>query len=196
MSTVRTTIKPRTPLRLAMVIPIVIVLVVGCGSPAGPAIGSTIAPAATTASTDTPALSGAASYVGPIPRAVSYGDTGITLALPPNGANPSVSWQSAISNCSTCAAGAPVSVSFAVATELQAGQANPDGSITPVMDETLVYVLSQSGLKCRAAGPSGAPSSSTGESSTCVRLSFVDAQSGKDVYAVDGADLWDPSQPH
>jgi hypothetical protein len=197
MSTLRTMINPRTSLRLAMVLPIVIVLIAGCGSPAGQTIGSTSATPEPTASTATPASSGASSYLGPIPRAVSYGDTGITLAVPPDGASPSVSWQSAISNCSTCVAGAPVSVSLALATELLAGQANSDGSIAPVMDKTLVYVLSQSGLTCSPAGPAGTPSSSsTGGSYPCVFLSFVDAHSGTDLYAVDGPGLWDPAQLH
>ena len=195
MSTLRTIVHPQKSLRRAAVIALVIVLIAGCGSPAGQTIGSTRAPADTPASTATPAASGASSYVGPIPRAVSYGDTGITLAVPPNDASPAVSWQSALRTCSTCVAGAPVSVSLALATELLAGQANADGSITPVMDKTLVYVLSQSGLTCRPAGPAGTPSSSsTGGSSACVFLSFVEAQSGTDVYAVDGPGLWDPAQ--
>lgn len=196
MSTLRITINPRTSLRLATMLLIIIVLTGGCGSSAGQTLGSTNATADSAASTATPISSGASSYMGQIPSAVSYGgDTGITLAVPPDEASPAVSWQSAVSNCSTCVTDAPVSVSLALATELQAGQANSNGSITPVMDQTLVYVLSQSGLTCSAAGPAGTPSSSsTSESYACVRFRFVDAHSGKDLYAVDGADLWNPSQ--
>lgn len=189
MSTLPSTIHPWTSLRLAIVVSIALVLAVGCGSLADQTVGSSGAPAAT------PTSSGAAAYVGLIPRAVSYGgDTGIRLAVPPTGASPSVSWQAAASTCSTCGAGAPLSVSLALATELQAGQANPDGSITPVMDNTLVYVLSQS-LRCSAAGPSGATPAVSG-TYPCVRLSFVDARSGKAWYAVDGPDLWDPAHVH
>lgn len=189
MNTLPTTIHPRTSFRLAMVLSVALVLTVGCGSRADQTSGSSIAPAAT------PTSAGAAAYVGHIPHAVSYGgDTGIRLVVPSTSASPAVSWQAAVSKCSTCVAGAPMSVSLALATELQAGQANPDGSITPVMDKTLVYVVSQS-LQCRAAGPAGA-TPAVSESYACVRLSFVDARSGKALYAVDGPDLWDPAHVH
>lgn len=138
MITLRAAIYSRISLQLVFVISIALVLAVGCASLADQTSMSSGAPAAT------PTSSGAAAYVGLIPRAVSYGETGIRLAVPPTDASPSVPWQAAVSTCSTCVAGAPLSVSLALATELQAGQANPDGSITPVMDKTLVYVMSQS----------------------------------------------------
>ena len=189
MSTLPTTRHLRTLFQMAMVLSIMVVLAVGCGSLSDQTPGSSGVPAAT------PTSPGTAAYAGRIPNAVSYGgDTGIRLAVPPNGLSPAVSWEEAVSNCSTCAAGAPMSVSLALATELQAGRANPDGSIMPVMDKTLVYVVSQS-LECRAAGPAGATPAVSG-TYACVRLSFVDARTGKALYAVDGPDLWDPARLH
>lgn len=183
------TLYPRPLFRLAMVLSVALCLTVGCGSPADQTSESSGALAAT------PTSPRAVVYVGHIPRAVSYGgDTGIRLAVPSTSASPDISWQAAVSKCSTCVTGAPMSVSLALATELQAGQANPDGSITPVLDKTLVYVVSPS-LQCRAAGPAGA-TPAVSRTYACVRLSFVDARSGKALYAVDGPDLWDPAHVH
>jgi hypothetical protein len=86
---------------------------------------------------------GGSSYAGPIPLAGAYSETGISLSVPPAAAKPGVPWQTALNNCFTsggiCSPDLPATVSLAVATDRQAGQGLPNGSIAPVMDNTLVY---------------------------------------------------------
>ncbi len=111
-------------------------------------------------------------YAGAITAPISYGDTGISLAVPPSSSQPSVSWEAAFQNCSThqaiCSPSSPITISLASATEKQAGQQNADGSLVPIMDNTLVYVISQSAVPCRPVGPArptgnnGNPTGNTG----------------------------------
>ena len=141
---------------------------------------------------------GGSSYAGPIPRAVTYSETGISLTVPPAAAKPGVTWQTALDNCFTsggiCSPDLPATVSLAVATDRQAGQGPPNGSIAPVMDNTLVFVVAQSGEPCVSSGPPGS-SQNTAQTSSCTILDFFRADTGAEAYAVSGPAVWDPSQP-
>jgi len=105
------------------------------------------------------------SYAGAITAPISYGDTGISLTRPSSSSQPSVSWEAAFQNCSSheaiCDPSSPITISLASATEKQAGQQNADGSLVPIMDNTLVYVISQSAVPCRPVGPAR-PTGNTG----------------------------------
>jgi hypothetical protein len=171
----------------------------GCGGPVrsislkAPS-APTISGPTTKATTSTATTSLASpSYVGRIKRATSYGESGISLDVPPPSSQPSVSWESAFQkSCATsatgCDQGGPITISLAAATEKQAGQENPDGSIHPVMDNTLVYVISQSGNSCRPVGPAGKTTTSP-VTYACTSLNFVDAQTGKVLYSVQSPGL-------
>ncbi len=131
-------------------------------------------------------------YVGPITRAVSYPEAGISLQKPPSSSQPSVSWETAFQSCSTgkarCDAGSSVTISLALATETQAGQANPDGSINPVMDHALVYVISQSGVSCTPVGPARG-TTTTFVTYSCTMLNFIDARTDKVLFIVSSPGL-------
>lgn len=76
-------------------------------------------------------------------------------------------------------------VTLARATSPQAGTARPDGSIDPLMDATLVYVLHWTGMMCLPVGPLHYPPTATGTPATpapCDALSFVDANTGAELY--------------
>ncbi len=57
-------------------------------------------------------------------------------------------------------------VTLARATSPQAGTARPDGSIDPLMDATLVYVLHWTGMMCLPVGPLHYPATATGTPAT------------------------------
>jgi hypothetical protein len=87
-----------------------------------------------------------------------------------------------------CVSGSPVTVSLASATDPQAGQERTDGSIAPIMDDTLVYVMTQSGIPCSSVGPA-ARTTETLATYSCTFLSFIDAQTDVLLYSVSGPGL-------
>lgn len=132
-------------------------------------------------------------YTGPIASDKNYVEPGIYLQPPQSSSSPSASYNDAFSDCTTganiCAPGYPISISLAVATDDQAGQEGASGSIIPVMNATLVYVVSQTGIPCIPVGPGGGGSSTTIPTYHCTVLEFVDANSGKALYAVSSPGL-------
>jgi len=136
----------------------------------------------------------AAKYLGPIRQPIAYAKAGISLK-PPGAVNPAASWADAYDNCRTgdavCDTNSPPNIALALATAEQAGEAAPDGSIVPLMKDTLVYVLTWIGIPCvPKSGPPPAPdiSDSTSASATysCTLLNFIDASSGKVLYSTEG----------
>jgi hypothetical protein len=150
-----------------------------------------------TPTTSSPVPSGAV-YAGPVTLWTNYPGTGVSLTPPPAGLTPGVSWQTAAENCfkagGICSQGVGVTVSLAVGTDTNSGDVGPNGSITPAMNHTLVYVVAQSNGPCASAGPPGGSTSSR-LAASCTSLDFFDAQSGKSVAAMSGPGLWDPSRP-
>jgi hypothetical protein len=148
-------------------------------------------PTTSGASTTTSGDTASSRYVGPITNPVTYPGAGISLEAPTNPSQASVSWEAALRNCSSrgmCVSGSPVTVSLASATDPEAGQARPDGSIAPIMENTLVFVMTQSGIPC---SPVGSPARATTTPATyaCTFLSFVDARTDQLLYSVSGPGL-------
>jgi len=138
-------------------------------------------------------------YLGPIARDHSDPNTGISLSVPPADAKATVPWQQAVAQCFSGAgicnrAGGTIRVSLAIGYNPQSGEALPDGSIGPTMNQDLVYVLVQTLGSCAAVG-GGASGTNTPPSTyaTCTALSFIDAHTGRGVSAVSGPSITDPS---
>ena len=142
-------------------------------------------------------------YWGPITGPYRDGG-GLQLATPGSGVTPRVTWQEAALPCNrstginNCAAQTiPEDVFLAVGTETNSGQTGPGGSIIPVMDSTLVYVIAET-FSCPSppGGPSGTPTSptTTPRFYSCVSLDFVDADTGRGLLGMDSPQLRLP--PH
>jgi predicted small secreted protein len=150
-----------------------------------------------TSTTATTTVSGiTAEYKGPITQDDSYASTGISLSVPPTDAKPTLSWQRAVGLCFSGAGicnrtAGTIRVSLAVGYNPQSGAALPDGSIEPIMNHTLVYVLAQPLGPCAPTGPGGARARASTFPS-CTGLSFVDAHTGKGATAVSGPSIRDP----
>ena len=73
-------------------------------------------------------------------------------------------------------------ITLALVTSPQTGQQNADGSLTPLMNRSLTYVLTWDGLPCGApAGPA-----SYDPTRLCTYGTFVDANTGQDMFSYDG----------
>jgi len=139
-----------------------------------------------------------ADYLGPIARDYSDPNTGISLSVPPTDAKATVAWQQAVAQCFSGAgicnrAGGTIRVSLAIGYNPQSGEALPDGSIDPTMNQDLVYVLAQTVGPCAPVG--GGPSGTNTPPSTypsCTALSFIDAHTGRGVSAVSGPSITGP----
>ena len=155
--------------------------VAGCGVPAA-AIRGPVLPAA--------------NYAGSLTTTVVYDHGGITLAPPSRTATATVSWSDAyVTNCMSgdaiCDLDRGPTIVLADATVTSAGQAQPDGSVAPLVKDTLVYVLTWTDVACRPAGPMPSPGSTprTGSDDSCTVVNLVDAGTGKVLYSVQGPDI-------
>jgi hypothetical protein len=138
-----------------------------------------------------------ADYLGPIVRAYSDPNTGISLSVPPADATATIAWQQAVVQCFSGAgicdrANGTIRVSLAIGFNPQSGGALPDGSIDPTMNHDLVYVLAQTQGSCAPVGPAGTNTPPSTYPS-CTALSFIDAHTGRGVGAVSGPSITDPS---
>jgi hypothetical protein len=155
-----------------------------------------VAPAVTSTTATTTVSGITAEYNGPITQDDSDASTGISLTVPPTDAEPTLSWQRAVALCFSGAgicnrAAGTIRVSLAVGYDPQSGDLLPDGSIEPVMNHNLLYVLAQSVGPCAHPGPPGA-STRPSTYPSCMSLSFVDAHTGKGATAVSGPSIRDP----
>ena len=143
------------------------------------------------ASGSSPTAPPSATYTGPISAPIKYQNAGITLEPPGSSVQPKASWSDAYTKgCSSgdaiCSTSSGPTISLALATSPQAGQANTDGSINPLMNKTLVYVITWTGVTCvRAGGPPEPPGAAVAIDS-CTLLNFIDANSGTVLYSVSG----------
>ena len=110
--------------------------------------------------------------------------------LPPGDAHPRLTWEQAYSACqrytsgATCDPGGPL-ISLARVTTTGSGHARPDGTIAPLLNATLVYVLDWPDETCVPTG--GVPGASrTPVSEPCEMLSYIDAITGNGLFAVSG----------
>ncbi len=131
-------------------------------------------------------------YRGPITEHVSLKQVDIEMDVPTG--KPAVSWEQAYQNCQTgdgiCDSSHPPVITLASVTAKNAGQMGEGDTIIPVMDKTLAYVVTQTGLKCLPVGParpSGAvPSAPVAES--CTLVNFIDAKTGTVLYSASWSD--------
>jgi len=191
------------PAALAVTGLLVVLGVVGCGA-AGPngvqvqASGggpskplSAPPPSVPYLSKDMAALT--SNYSGRLATPKSYKDISLTLEVPSSKDVATLPWAAAFSTCAgggaMCFAGTPVGISLAKATDLNTGSANADGSISPALNKTLVYLLKQSNIACRpTGGPAGLTTTSVA-ASVCTVLNFVDANTGKVLFIVESPGL-------
>lgn len=111
---------------------------------------------------------------------------GITPDVPAAGAVATITpTQAYVDSCTTdgvCDKGSAPTIQLAVVTDPNSGQAAAGGSLTPVMDHTLAYVLTWTNVPC---APAGAPVGATPTPTTCTLVDFVDANTGKTLYGLD-----------
>jgi hypothetical protein len=134
-------------------------------------------------------------YEGAIAQNVTYADSGLTLRVPPPSASARAPLaQAYVANCESgdaiCVVGERPTIFLAVATLTTAGEEQKDGTIRPVMEDTLVYVIQYTKVPCVGSGPprrtKSAPSPTT---SVCTILNFVDAASGAVLHSIQGPGL-------
>jgi hypothetical protein len=128
-----------------------------------------------------------ARYAGPItaPRSAD-----VSLAVPTAADDhPKISWSQALSTCgdAQCDPLPDVgTIELALATSPNTGTMRADGSIAPLMHDTLVYVMSWSGAICAESGPAPSGGSGPVRTETCTLLNFVDATTGAVLYSESG----------
>jgi hypothetical protein len=137
-----------------------------------------------------------AAYLGPIPSDVTYDNAGVTLKVPPANSRPTASWADAYTtNCATgdaiCDPTQSPTIYLATATTPSAGDTQPDGSIKPLLQDTLVYVIQWTDVPCTPVGPAApeGAAASTPTTYSCTILNLVDAETGKVLYSVQGPNL-------
>jgi hypothetical protein len=156
---------------------------VGCAS-GGPAKDDPRSPATSSASQRPPLKDD-----GRLSAEVKY-QSGITLRPPQPIDRARVTPQDAyrsLCGSSLCASEVSATIVLARVTDLNSGTAEPDGSIKPAMDGRLVYVLRFDGEKCVPAGV--IPGQPGPTPVPCSTADFIDAGTGKFIYAESGRNL-------
>ena len=134
-------------------------------------------------------------YTGPITESIVYRNAGITLEVP-SSTEVGVGWSEAyLSNCKSgdaiCALDQQPTIMLAEATVEGTGEAQPDGSIKPLVKNTLAYVILYDDVPCAPSGPGRADGASTSAPTIvlCKILNLIDANSGKVLFSVQGPSL-------
>lgn len=130
--------------------------------------------------------------VGPLTTPTSYKNAGIELVPDLSATSLNVvSASSAYGFCGhgegACSTAGSPTISLARASLPDAGKANSDGSIAPMIANKLVYVITWQGVPCKpAGGPIKPTSNSTSPSKSyiCTMINLVDATSGAFLYGV------------
>ena len=163
------------------------VALAGCAVIAGCA-----APASTSSGPGLPR----ATYSGPLTAPVAYDHGNINLAVPSPTRMAAIFWSDAYAvNCGSgdavCDLSRGPTIVLAEATVTGAGQANQDGSMTPLAKDTLVYVLTWTDVPCGPVGPAPSPGGTAASRPdvTCTLVDLVDAGTGKVLYSVEGPDI-------
>lgn len=129
-----------------------------------------------------------------------YGD--VKIRVEPAGSRvATVSWSRAYETCLTgdsiCDSSATPTIALGVVSDSQSGTVNSDGSVTPILNNALAWVITYTGRPCAPAGAAGsafaAPISSQGvdlptsmttpRAYTCTIVNFVSADSGQVLYS-------------
>ena len=180
---------------MAVVLSFAVGLLAACADPPTPSAAGTETGADPNTQSGTGPVLGpagwpAADYQGAITAPIDYRHSGISLAVPAADAvdQAAVTASQAYANClsgaALCNKASGPTIVLASATASQAGQLAADGSIVPLMPDTLVYMVSWTGVTCM---PSGGPPRSPGtepKTFSCTVLNFIDAMTGKVLYSV------------
>lgn len=170
-------------------------LVAACASSSPPsAERSASRPSIQSTSRSSPA--GPFRYLGPVSAATTLDGGDIRLVAPRAGAAARVSPQTAFAVCArtgqgVCNTSSTAIMTLAMVTTTAAGTAGPNGSIHPLINNALTYVIEWTGVQCTASGgpprPSGAPSP-TVTVRLCHLVDFVSADTGEYLYAFQSSD--------
>lgn len=163
----------------------VVTVVAGCGSPTSSSADSE--PRSTTSPGESPPP---VMYAGSL-NASSLSGADIRWDVPIG--DPDIDWHAAFAACSTgvalCDRTRPAVVTLASATSPRSGTANPDGTIDPLLDHTLVYVITQSGVPGAATGPARSGSAARQpELASCTLENYVDARTGAVLFSADSSE--------
>jgi hypothetical protein len=130
-------------------------------------------------------------YDGPLSSPLTYPNLGIDLT-PVSGttAGPLISWQNALARCDTgeaiCDPHSTGTVTLAQATTSRTGYPNADGSVRPLVNGSLVYVIRFNGVTCVPTGPnSGSTASRTPGAKVCTVINLIDARTGAVLFIAD-----------
>ena len=131
-----------------------------------------------------------ASYVGAIGKTIAYENAGVLLEVPSPTAV-AVPWSDAyVNNCKSgeaiCDLSQSPTIYLADVTVTSAGQAREDGSIEPLLKGVLAYVIQYDNVPCTPLGP---PQAQDTTAYPCTILNFIDANSGKVLYSMQGNEL-------
>jgi hypothetical protein len=122
---------------------------------------------------------------------VRYANAGIILQPPPANATPPTTAQQALATCSTgdtvCEPARTPSVQLALATLTNTGTAGSKGTLVPAATKRLVWAMTWTGFACAPSG--GPPGRSITQYPNCTMITLIDAQTGKELYAVSGPHL-------
>lgn len=164
---------------------------VSCGQSPAP---GTAALATPTPSAAVPSLP-AATYVGELTTPRTYREAGISLDVPAVSGT-LVPWSKAYESClsgdAICSPDSGPSIALASAKVSNSGTQRTDGSITPLVDGRLVYVLTWTDKQCV---PKGGPplianaASASPQTFKCTLLDLVDAHTGAVLFSVEGNQL-------
>lgn len=172
-----------------------VLLLTACAS--APLTLSNGGPAASSTSAAAGSSSGGAPVLAPLTdegrltAPTTYEQSGISLAPPLSGDAPSVTPQAAYNDClsgdAICSPGISPTIVLARVTDMHSGTQGPDGSLIPLMNNRLVFVLRFDGEMCVPAGV--LPGSPAPQPQPCSAVNFIDAATGAVIYSVQGAKL-------
>ena len=165
-------------------------LVAGCASNSAPSAEG-LRSGSSTSITSPSSTGNSFRYVGAITAAARLDGGDIRLDVPPSNAVAAVSPQTAFAVCGkgrsgVCTTSSVATMKLALVTATAAGTAGPDGSIIPLIDDALTYVIEWTGLQCPA--PAGPMPATTLTARRCHLVDFVSAKTGKYLYAFEGSD--------
>jgi hypothetical protein len=138
-----------------------------------------------------------ADFLGPITAPVEYKNVNINLDPPSATAHAAISPDAAYAKCLTpdaeCQTNLNPTITLALVTTPKAGTRSADGSISPLMDHQLAYIIEYDQATCTKSGPpvvsNTAPPHSEMIVYICSVLNFVNADTGRVEYSVSSTHL-------
>lgn len=121
-----------------------------------------------------------------------YSNAGVSLD-PPGAAVAKVSPLDAYNTCMktnpACVPGVAPHILLALGSIPGAGAIQPDNSIKPLIDRSLVYALTWTGVSCKGYGSGPIGNTSPPKETRCTVVSLIDATTGAVVYGFSGSAL-------